>query len=48
MEKEVPVFDQNHSKLIVKIVEDEVSNVVTELELLKMFITKDFVIEILN
>ena len=43
MAKRSSVFGINHSKLIVKLVDDEVSTVAIELELLKMFMN-----EILN
>ena len=46
--KEFPVFDVNVSKLIVKLVDDDVLSVATELESMKMFITENFINEILN
>ena len=47
-QKEVPVFDINPSKAIVKIVGNKVSTVPTEIESLKMFTIGDFINEILN
>ena len=40
MIKKAPVFDMNHSKPIVKLVDDEVSTVATELELRRCLLQK--------